>query len=322
MSRQLFFNHIEDKLNTLATRINSRGRLNFLDLHNHSETFFQFLLNELYGWETTNENAVKVNVEAIDLIDHINKFVVQISATNTKQKIEDSLSKALINKYKDYTFKFVSISKDADELRKMTFTNPHNINFNPKTDIIDKNSIIKYIKGLEIGKLEFLYSFIKKELGNEIDFLRLETNLANIINILSKENWDKKDSINQINAFEIDRKIIHNNLKSAIIIINDYSIHYGQVDKIYKEFDESGNNKSKSVLASISKEYSKAKNSLSDDELFFEILEKVIDRIINSSNYVAIPYEELELCVNIIVVDAFIRCRIFENPQNYNYVTT
>ncbi len=322
MSRQLFFNHIEDKLNTLATRINSRGRLNILDLHNHSETFFQYFMNKLYDWNSTNENAVKVNVEAIDLIDHTNKLVIQISATNTKQKIENSLSKKLISKYKSYTFKFVSISKDADELRKMTFANFHNINFEPKIDIIDKNSIVKYIQGLDIEKLESLYSFIKKELGSEIDFLRLETNLANIINILSKENWDKKDPVNQINLFEIDRKIKHNNLKNAINVINDYSIHYGQVDKIYKEFDESGNNKSKSVLASISKEYLKAKSSLTDDELFFEILEKVIERIVNSTNYVAIPYEELELCVNIIVVDAFIRCRIFENPQNYNYVTT
>ena len=37
----------------------------------------------------------------------------------------------------------------------------------------------------------------------------------------------------------------------------------------------------------------------------------------HSNNYAEIPYEELEICVEIIVVDAFIRCKIFENPEGY-----
>jgi hypothetical protein len=28
------------------------------------------------------------------------------------------------------------------------------------------------------------------------------------------------------------------------------------------------------------------------------------------------------LCVNILVVDAFVRCKIFENPDSYNYAST
>jgi hypothetical protein len=35
-----------------------------------------------------------------------------------------------------------------------------------------------------------------------------------------------------------------------------------------------------------------------------------------------IPQEEMEMCVGILVVDAFIRCKIFKNPNNYNYATT
>jgi hypothetical protein len=36
-----------------------------------------------------------------------------------------------------------------------------------------------------------------------------------------------------------------------------------------------------------------------------------------SANYADIPVEELDLCVNILVVDAFIRCKIFKNPLGY-----
>lgn len=322
MNRPDYFNVIEERLNLLAERIKSRGRLNMLELNIHAESFYQHFLNELYGWSVKNENEIKQNAEAIDLIDHINKLVLQVSATSSKQKIESSLSKDSIKNYKGYTFKFVSIARDSDELRKDTFKNPHGIAFNPASDIIDKNSILSKIRGLNINDQERIYKFIKKELVNEIDPLKLESNLATVINILSKEDWNKKEPVGEINGFEIDRKITHNNLNSAKIIINDYSLHYSRVDKIYTEFDAQGSNKSNSVLSTIRQEYAKLKGNLSDDELFFTVISKVQEKVLNSSNYTSIPFDELELCINILVVDAFIRCKIFENPENYNYATT
>jgi hypothetical protein len=192
MNRPNYFNVIEERLNILAQRIISRGRLNILDFHGHSEYFYQFFLNEVYKWEVANENDVKQNVEAIDLVDHTNKLVLQVSATSSKQKIESSLSKDSIKKYKGYTFKFVSIARDSDELRKDKFKNPHGIAFNPASDIIDKNSILSKIRGLNINDQERIYEFVKKELVNVIDPLKLESNLATVINILSKEDWNKK----------------------------------------------------------------------------------------------------------------------------------
>lgn len=322
MNRPNYFNVIEERLNLLALRIISRGKLNILDFHGHSENFFQYLLNEVYNWKVTNVNDIKQNAEAIDLIDHKNKFVIQVSATSSKQKIESSLSKESIKNYKGYTFKFVSIARDADDLRKETIKNPYAIDFIPSTDIIDKNSILSTIRGLQINDQKRIYDFVKKELVTEIDPLKLETNLATVINILSKEDWDKSEPVAEINSFEIDRKISHNNLNGAKVIINDYTVHYGRVDKIYSEFDLQGSNKSSTVLGTIRQEYAKSKSNLTDDQLFFEVVLKVQEKVLNSSNYSPIPFDELELCVNILVVDAFIRCRIFENPANYNYATT
>ncbi len=322
MNRPNYFNAIEERLNHLALRIISRGRLNILDYHGHSENFYQYFLNEVYGWDVKNENDNKQNVEAIDLIDHTNKFVIQVSSTASKQKIESSLSKDSIKTYTGYTFKFISIARDADDLRKDTFKNPHGISFTPSTDIIDKNSILSKIRGLHIDDQERIYKFVKKELVVEIDPMKLESNLAAVINILSKEDWDKTEPVAEISSFEIDRKISHNNLNATKAIIDDYMVHYGRVDKIYTEFDSQGSNKSKSVLSTIRQEYAKAKSSLTDDQLFFEVISKVEGKILNSSNYTAIPFDELELCINILVVDAFIRCKIFENPDNYNYATT
>lgn len=322
MNRPNYFNVIEERLNFLALRIISRGKLNILDYHGHSENFYQYFLNEIYGWTVTNENDNKQNVEAIDLIDHTNKFIIQVSSTASKQKVESSLSKDSIKTYTGYTFKFISIARDADDLRKDTFKNPHGISFTPATDIIDKNSILSKIRGLQIDDQERVYQFVKKELVIEIDPMKLESNLAAVINILSKEDWDKTEPVAEISSFEIERKISHNNLNAAKAIIDDYTVHYGRVDIIYTEFDSQGSNKSNSVLSTIRQEYAKAKSILTDDQLFFDVISKVEGKVLNSSNYTAIPFDELELCINILVVDAFIRCKIFENPDNYNYATT
>ena len=322
MNRTQYFDYIEEKLNLLALRINERGRFNILNLHVHSENFYLHFFNDLFGWKLENLNKSQQNVEAIDLIDHTNKFIIQISATNTKAKIESALSKNILTKYPTYRFKFISIAKDATDLRKSTFSNPHNLAFVPKDDIYDTASILNHIISLSVEKQKQVYEFIKQELGNEIDLVKLDSNLASIINILSKEDWDNTENSNQINSYEIDRKINHNNLITSKLIIDDYSLHYGRVDKIYAEFDSLGLNKSSSVLVNIRKEYIKAKWILNDDNLFFEVIQKVQEKIQTSANYVQTPIDELELCVNILVVDAFIRCKIFENPENYNYATT
>ena len=322
MNRQRYFNYIEEKLNILAVRISSRGKLNILDLNVHSENFYLNFFNELYGWNLKNLNNISHNVEAIDLIDDSERIIVQVSATSTKQKIESALKKDIIKKYSDYTFKFISISKDASDLRGKEYTNPHNITFNPVNDIYDINSILKHILSLGIGKQKRIYQFIKDELGGEVDIVKLDSNLATIIDILSKEDWDIQDPCDSINSFKIEQKITFNHLNSVKDIINDYKIHHSRVDKIYSEFDLMGNNKSSSVLSTIRKEYAKSQKTLHDDDLFFRVLDSIENKTIQSPNFVQIPIEELELCVNILVVDAFIRCKIFENPEDYKNATT
>ena len=321
MNRSNYYGYIAEKLSTLATRINLGGKLNILDLHVHSENFYLNFFNELYGWNLENLNNKLQNVEAIDLIDRSKKIIVQVSATSTKQKIESALKKDIIKKHKDYTFKFISISKDASDLRGKEYTNPHKVVFIPVTDIYDIASILTHILPLEIGKQKRIYHLIRDELGGDVDIVKLESNLATIIDILAKEDWDIQDSPASVDSFEIERKISFNALDTTKNIIDDYKIHYNRIDKIYSEFDLSGNNKSSSVLGAIRKEYIKAMKTLHDDDLFFQVLDRVQEKIIQSANYVKIPIDELELCINILVVDAFIRCKIFKNPESYKYAT-
>lgn len=322
MNSMVYFDYIEEKLHTLSVRIAAKGKLNLLDIHGHSENFYLHLLNIIYGYELVNLNNQQHNVEAIDLVDTKNKILVQVSATSNKQKIESSLSKEILKQYSGYTFKFISISKDASDLRKKTYKNPYSINFTPDKDIYDVCYILNDIRGKEIGDIERIYEFIKKELGGNIDRVRLDSNLAIIINILSKEQWEEMDTTIDVNSFEIERKITANDLKIKKYTIREYSIYHAKVDQKYSEFDSMGVNKSKSVLASIHRLYLDFKNSNDADTIFSLVIEKIKEKVLNSTNFEQIPIDELELCVDILVVDAFIRCKIFENPEGYSYATS
>ncbi len=322
MNRNEYYNYIYKKHHTFALRSTTGGKLNMLSLHMHSDNFYLHLFNLLYDYELENLNQSIQNIEAIDLIDHTYKIVAQVSATNTKVKIESALKKDIVNKYSDYTFKFISIAKDASNLRKNTFINPHSISFNPSEDIYDITSILNKILIGDIDRQKEIYQFIKKELGNEIDIVKLDSNLATVINILAKEKWDEVNKPDPLNRFEIDRKIAYNDLDSAKSLIEEYSLYYGKVDAKYSEFDSLGSNKSNSVLATFKREYLKLKKGENADRVFFFVIDAIKTKILKSANYVQIPIDELELCVDILAVDAFIRCKIFENPEGYNYVTS
>lgn len=322
MNRNPYFDYIEERLHVLARRIETRGKLNLLDLHLHSENFYLHFFNLMYGFELQNLNTVITNVEAIDLIDHTNKYVIQVSATCSKKKVESALSKESLKDLSDYTFKFISIAKNASNLRKKSFSNPYFINFTPVSDVYDIVSILSDVTVKSTSEIREIYDFIKSELGKETDIVRLDTNLATVINILSKEVWDETSNWGAVNPFEIERKIEFNELKSSKSIIDEYVMYYGKVDQKYAEFDTQGTNKSKVVLASINRVYREHQKDNSSDALFLKVVEEVKNKVLESSNYEQIPIDELELCIDILVVDAFVRCKIFENPVNYNYATT
>lgn len=320
MNRDRYFDYISDKLHILSRKIESNGKLNLLDIHGHSENFYLHFFNLLYGYKLENLNSKLHNVPAIDLIDKSNKIFIQVSATATKQKIESSLSKEMLKIYNGYTFNFISISKDATSLRKSSFKNPHLIKFVPETDIHDITSILNIISSKNIDELKAIYEFIKKELGSEIDVVKLDSNLAIIINILSKQQWDENDQSITINSFEIERKIKFNDLNNKSNTIREYCLYQPRVDQKYAEFDTMGVNKSKSVLASINRLYLNNKNKGDADTILSSVIDGIREIVLNSNNYENIPIDELDLCIDILVVDAFVRCKIFENPEGYTYV--
>ena len=325
MKRKTYFDEIEEKLAILSIRVKNRGKLNILDIHMHSENFYRDFLNLLYGWNLKNANNSEQNIEAIDLVDETQKLIVQVSATATKKKINNSLSKDSMKEYAEngYMFKFVSIAEKADSLRKLKYKNTYSISFDPSRDILDIQKLEKDILDLKINELETMYRFIKAELGGIPDSISFNSDLTSIINILAAVKLDEGEPLGNVNKYAIDKKIEFNKLDIATVIIGEYKIFYNQVDKKYKEFDKMGLNKSMLVLQSLQKMYVDAiikKKYENSDLLFIGLIDEVKQIVLSSANYVEISREALDACASLLVVDAFMRCKIFKNPEGYEYV--
>jgi len=313
MIRKDCFDAIEARLSLLITRIELRGGLNILDLHVHSENFYTGLLNLIFGWNLVNLNTVVQNTPAIDLVDPNALLVVQVSATGTKQKINSTLTKDL-SRHAGHAFKFVCITRPAPLIRKHSYENPHRLKFEPITDIYDGQSLLAVINGLPTPKMEAIQDYLLAELKFEIDPAKVESNLAAIIRSINEQDWMATVGAPETIPYDIEVKITFNQLDRARALIDDYKLHHHRLARIYAEYDRQGRNKSLSVLDSIRREFLELNLTLNADDKFFQTITATKRRILHSANAPTIPDEELDLCVAILVVDAFIRCKIFKNP--------
>ena len=289
-----------------------RGKLNLLELNIHSETFYAQLFNLLFEWNLVNVNQFDSNAEAIDLVDGAKRLLAQVSSVATTKKIGDSLKKDL-SAYAGHSFHFISICKDASKLRIERYMPPHGVSFNPASDIHDVATILKAVLYATIDRQTSIADFLRKELVTDIAPQRVESSLATVVGILAKADLSQMASP-EVRPFGIEEKLSFNSLSVARPIVSDYMVHHSRLNAIYSVFDKQGANKSLAVLEQIRRDYQIFRRELSGDALFFRIVMRVIERCKESSNYSPLPIEELELCANIIIVDAFIRCKIFENP--------
>lgn len=323
LKSKTYFDLCTRKLAVLAHEVELRSSVNILDLNIHCEDFFARFLNMLFGYSLSNMNAVQQNAASVDLIDRTNQIILQVSSTATQDKVQTALSHARLQPYFGYKFRFLSISKDAADLKKKSFQNPHALIFTASNDIIDLKAIGAQLLHETPSRLQQIYSFLRDELSQGDAEPPSETNIATLIKILGNEDLSPEAQTGAPVPFGVDDKIQFNNLDVAAELVETYAIYQPRIDKMYASFDIAGKNRSTSVLGMFQATYLKLKKAgKKDDDLFFEIIETVIEMAKSSSNHSPISTEELELCIRVLAVDAFVRCRIFKNPKVSQNATT
>lgn len=319
MNRDLFVTKINTLLNILKCEIKEKGKLNLLDVNIHAEDFFRDLLNLVYGWQLQNLNQWNQNSAGGDLWYCDGKLVIQVSSSSTKNKIQSSIEKLSAEQFAGYKFKFLRIDGDVRKLRKESYDTHDDISFNPQSDIIDISSLLKDISNLNIDNLKKVYDLCVKEIVPSDIPKITETDLAIVVKALATniKDWTKE---RRPIKYDVEKKIVFNHLEDHSRLINDYKLYIGKLNAVYNEFIDNGTDYSFIILQNLSDLYSRYMAQFESNALFDKIVDEAREMARTSRSAGEISIDRLNVCIYVIVVDAFIRCRIFEDPEGYNYV--
>jgi len=125
------------------------------------------------------------------------------------------------------------------------------------------------------------------------------------------------------NAPKIQEKILYNDIKEYKSIIEEYALYNSHLNKLYKEIEEQGSTKKEIVLSNIRKLYLKERANKSIEEIkanadtIIENIKNELWQIVETSenSLPELPIEVINSSLLVILVDAFIRCKVLEEPK-------
>ncbi len=151
------------------------------------------------------------------------------------------------------------------------------------------------------------------------------TLLNEAINAISEIKFDDSIPEEKVKPFNIEDKISYNAIKRNIPLIEEYKIYYSQLDILYQELEIAGSFRKDKLLRTIKAIYLKTKGKYVENVLNqIEIIRKNADNIIedienqllelieNDSKHYK---DDITFGISVIMVDAFMRCKILEEPK-------
>ena len=183
----------------------------------------------------------------------------------------------------------------------------------------ETNNIEKYtVEILKKMKREHVSSQLNETINRNPSMLR------NVINAIANIDMEENLEDENIYSFDINSKIEYNNIRRNAPLIQEYKVYHHKINSLYDELERQGSLKKSKILSTIRRSYLQAKgayicSSEKEAELIKKHADDIIDNVINNlhdklekSNLFE---EDIIFGVDIIIVDAFIRCKILENPN-------
>lgn len=147
--------------------------------------------------------------------------------------------------------------------------------------------------------------------------------LKNTIAALSKINMAKYPEEASLNIIDPNNKIEFNQLKKKAFLIREHCIYHTKLNALYSELENQGSIQKDKLLSIIKLTYNGVKSSfIHESKVPLKVVQENSDAIYDE--VYSILYKKLEdselwdedivLGLNIVMVDAFIRCKILEEP--------
>lgn len=151
------------------------------------------------------------------------------------------------------------------------------------------------------------------------------TLLSIAINAISNIDFNDENEDNSTKPFNINDKISFNAIKRNKTLIEEYKIYYSQLNALYSELETAGSFRKEKLLRNIKLIYLKVKGKYvidSADKMNIiqqnadNIIEDIENQLLEMIEKDAKHYEEdITLGISVIMVDAFMRCKILEEPE-------
>lgn len=135
---------------------------------------------------------------------------------------------------------------------------------------------------------------------------------------------DEEASSPNTKAFEIEAKIKHNDIKRNKALIDEYKVFYTKVNSLYQVIEEQGSFKKENLLRNIRSIYLQVMGKYVGNDVdpmrmirdnADNIIEDVQDKLlVMAEEKTSNCSEDISFGVSIIMVDAFMRCKILEEP--------
>ena len=151
---EVYLQKISETLATMAAKVQQDGSANLVSTNVNAENFYREFLNVLCGWRLESAN-MDGNAAGIDLVSEEDRVVVQVSSTDTKQKLQASLDKLDPNAYAGYRFLFLLIAPKRTQHAGLRV--PEGIRFDPAADVWSNAELLRRAQGLELRRLKQLY---------------------------------------------------------------------------------------------------------------------------------------------------------------------
>lgn len=126
-------------------------------------------------------------------------------------------------------------------------------------------------------------------------------------------------------SFDIAEKLEYNAVKRNKPLIEEYKVFHAKISAIYSELENQGSFKKEKLLRKIRNSYLKAKGRYIQDsvagmnkvrEHADDIIEDIEEELLKSIEGDKHSYaEDLSFGITMVMVDAFMRCKILEEPQ-------
>jgi hypothetical protein len=191
----------------------------------------------------------------------------------------------------------------------------------PCHDIIDnKENADKYSVEMLNGWKE-----VHEAKGKEIHSRKSSLLLKAIKGIAALDVLDVADEVIGIDVFSITEKLEYNAIGRNRYLIEDYRAYHAKLAVLYDELEFQGDFNKESLLRVVRQKYLKIKGKYvgsSDDPLaclrqnadsIFEDVEEQLLEDAGSQQH-GVFTEDLCFAVSLIMVDAFMRCKILEEP--------